>query len=251
MPVPLQAALVAASTSLLVALISPWMIRLAEARKMARSIADEVNLRHLAPLRQQLAETIVRHYDLRRRIELGETEPLHFVKSASEVGAQDWRWFAEHGCYLMSTTYFTARLFAEIARLRDAYPFLRTRARDLDAELTALVLRIQLAFRGVGGVYYAVQQAIGEDMLDEQGRIISYAGFCRAVQDVNQRGLWYEPLIQLYINSESAEASARLAQATAAMEELSLLLDRAVHAETSVSSRVRLEAESMAALRGN
>jgi hypothetical protein len=239
----LEAALVAAVTSLLVAVVTPWSLRAVEVRRQARTVADEVNLRHLAPLRQQLAETVYRHHDLLDRIRRQETDVLSYLTDVEDLPDKPWSWFARHGSYLMSTAYYTAALFAELARLRDAYPFLRLRDRAMDAELTALVLRVHLAFRGEHGVYYAVQHAIGQDMLDNHGRVRVYSDFCRATQDAD-RGVWYQSLIRLYMGATEPPVTAVITQATSAMESLASLLDTAVGATASVTSRLRIEAEA-------
>jgi hypothetical protein len=131
------------------------------------------------------------------------------------------------GCYLTSTVHLTGALFAEMVRVRQAYPYLRPRDRQRDAELAGLILRLQLVLRGVGGIFTSVQLSIGHDLITDDGdRIASYPEFVDAVRDPD-RAPWYDQLVTLYNR--------------AVMKELSAFLDKAVGATSSVSSRLQAE----------
>ena len=237
------AAGVAAATSLAVSVAGPWIGRLVEASRERRLLVETMNLQHLAPLRQQLADTTFRNRQVLDRVRHGETGLLACVSKAGEAQGKPTEWFAHGGQYLASTAYYTARLFAEMVRLREAFPFLRLQHRDKDAELTALVLRIHLAFAGQYGVYYAVQETIGQDMLLPDGKVAGFLGFSQAVRDP-ERGIWYAQLLQFYLLAASGRNLNRLEHAVAAMEALSRFLDEAVGASASVSDRLRLESEA-------
>lgn len=237
------AASVAAATSLVVSVASPWVGRLIEGSRERRTLVSAVNLQHLAPLRQQLADTTFRNQQVLDRTAGGETSLLACVAHASDLRGRPAEWFAEDGQYLASTVYYTARLFAEIVRLREAFPFLRLQSRDRDTELTALVLRIRLAFSGRNGVYYAIQEAIGQDMLLPDGGVAGYSAFSQAVRD-SERGLWYFQLVEFYRSLGDAHGLERLQHAVDAMHRLAQFLDEAVGASASVSERFRLESEA-------
>jgi hypothetical protein len=132
---------------------------------------------------------------------------------------------------------------SEIVRLREDFPFLRFQHRDKDAELTGLVLRIRLALSGVNGIYYAIQETIGHDMLLPDGKVVGYADFARAVKDP-ERGIWYAQLIQFYRSVAEGQGHVHLDRAVAAMEGLSGFLDEAVDASASVNDRLKLESEA-------
>ena len=243
------AAAVAAATSLLVAVIGPWIARSYETTRERRVLISAVNLKHLAPLRQQLAEAAFRHRRVLDDFRVGGRNLAAGLDNVSDVHTKPLDWFAGEGCFLMSTSYYTARLFAEIVRLGDAYPYLRLDDKRKDGELTALALRVRLAFAGEGGVWFAIQAAIGDDMIGVDGRLAGYADFCRAVQD-QQRGVWYRQLIGLYRALADGQGADRIPRIVAAMENLSHLLDAAVGSSASVSDRLRLEDEEQASRDG-
>jgi hypothetical protein len=216
----ITAVAVAAGTSLLVAAIGPWIVRGVESTRERRRVADEVNLRYLAPLRQQLAEAAFRNREVLLRVRPHDVVSLRQVDDLDQLATKPLDWFAGAGCYLLSTTYFTACLFAEFVRLRDAYPFLRLRERGRDAELTGLVLRVRLAFAGDGGVYYAAQAAIGADLLQPDGAPASYQAFVGALRN-RERCVWYGQLIMLYRRLADGDGLARLERVVAAMQALS------------------------------
>lgn len=242
-------AAVAAATSLVVAVIGPWAARSYENARERRVLISSVNLQHLAPLRQQLAEAAFRHRRVLDDFRAGGRSLLGGVDHVRDVHAKPLDWFAGEGCFLMSTCYYTARLFAEIVRLGDAYPYLRLNDKRKEAELTALVLRVRLAFAGEGGVWFAIQAAIGEDMIGADGRLAGYPDFCHAVQD-EHRGVWYRQLIGLYRALADGQGVDRIGRTLAAMEHLSHLLDAAVGSSASVSDRLRLEDEEQASRKG-
>lgn len=240
----LVAAVVAASTSLIISVVGPWLARAFETERERKLLVSSVNLQHLAPLRQQLAEAAFRNHHVLQYIRGGHRRLLTRIDDITDVSTAPLAWFAGDGCYLMSTAYLTSCMFAELERLRDAYPFLRLQNKQKDTELTALALRVRLAFAGKGGVAYVVQAAIGADMISADGKLVGYQGFCEAVQD-GTRGVWYGQLIHFYrMLADGQELDlVRLQRAIVAMEELSHFLDRAVGVSASVSSRMRLEAE--------
>jgi hypothetical protein len=236
----LLAAGVAAATSLIVASFAPWVARSVEASRDRSRLAATVNLEHLAPLRQQLAEAAFRNHEVLLWARRDDAHQLDCLDEFPDLQGKSTEWFAGLGCHLMSTTYLTACLFAELIRLRDAFPFLQLRDRDRDAELAALTLRVRLALAGEGGVYYAVQAAIGQDMITPDGAVLSYPDFCTAVRD-HERGVWYRQLVDFYCHVGRGERLDRLERAVAAMLELSRVLDQAVGASASVADRLREE----------
>lgn len=233
---------VAAATSLAVASIGPWVSRGVESSRDRREATLDVNLRHLAPLRQQLAETTVRNQEILRRAQHHDLADLAVLDDPDDLEHHPLEWFAGEGCYLMSTTYLTACLFAEFRRLQGAYPFLRLRDDDRDSELAALVLRIRLAFSGVDGVFYVVQDAIGADMLGRDGHVATYPAFVRAVRDPERR-TWYRQLMQFYRHLAAGDGTSRLEDALSAMHSLASLLDAVVGGAASITSRLGAEVE--------
>jgi hypothetical protein len=74
-------------------------------------LVSSVNLQHLAPLRQQLAEAAFRHRRVLEDVRTGGRGMLASVNDVLDVPTKPLEWFVGEGCYLMSTSYYTARLY--------------------------------------------------------------------------------------------------------------------------------------------
>jgi hypothetical protein len=192
-----------------------------------------------------VAEAIVRLDDVDRRVGAGDIAPLQVISDATQIVGQDPAWFAEEGCYLVSTAYLTAGLFAELVRVHDAYPFLRIRHRARDVDLAVRIQDIQLGFAGIGGVYYAVQLAIGEAMLNPRGKMIGYPSYC-AVIAAPDTAPWHRRLLDLYVHAAQPDAHARIRAVLAAMRELATLLDEVIGTGDSLHRRLAAEAAQQA-----
>src|SRR5206468_5025743 len=88
------------------------------------------------------------------------------VKRAEEVSDKDAAWFNGQGCYLVSSCYFTACLFAVLGRLRGEAPFLRL-ASAQDTRLVTMSLKVSLGILQDNGIYYATQPSLGDALGSE------------------------------------------------------------------------------------
>jgi hypothetical protein len=233
-------ALIATATSIVVAGITPWIARRLDLGKERRVSATEVNLRYLTPLRHQVVEAAFRNRQIASMARAGDLESFGSLADIEELQRKDLRWFTGLGCQLMSTAYIAACLFAELSRLRDAYPFLRLNSKGRDTELAEQVLQVNIAFLRNHGVYYALQYTIGRDMIGQDGHIASYAEFCERVRDPTS-GVWYERLIELYRVAATDNSGTRFDEVVSALSRLSTLLDAAVDGSPSLSDRFRAE----------
>jgi hypothetical protein len=218
---------VAAATSLLVVLYVYALGARRRALAAERELDRQTNRECLQPLRFQLAEAYARLAEIVYRVEAdgGVCEPLLRVDHPEEVSTRDAAWFAGSGCYLVSTAYLTAGLFTQLKRVREEFPRLRLGAADGD-RLAELILRVHRGFLAQGGVFYAVQPSIGEDMwIRHAGRLRTYREFSELLRDKESRP-WFDGLLTFYLETGRGEKPHRARQLLAAMDELAEFTDR-------------------------
>jgi hypothetical protein len=228
----------------MVVILGQWISGRYEWSRQRRAEAAEVNLRYLNPLRLQVAETAFRHDQYVATVERrGSQVGISPVATPEEVSGKSPDWFVGEGCYLVSTAYIVACLFAEMAKLREGYAYLRLPDSAADTELATLVLRVNIAFLRDQGVYYAIQYSIGRDMRLEDGRLIGYREFCERLRDPTAR-VWFDRLLGFYIQAGRPDQLERLHRADRALLDLGAALDRAVGGSTSLAHRFAAEGES-------
>ncbi|MBO2455025.1 hypothetical protein J4573_48615 [Actinomadura barringtoniae] len=235
------AAVVAAITSVTVAVLSLLLGERQQRRKEERVRRQDLNAQYLNPLRLHLVEN---HFRLsgtfERTSEAGQAEAMLVIDDPAEVSGKDAAWFNGRGCALVSSVYLTACLFAHLKKVRDDFPYLRLPAAD-DTQLAALLLRVQRGFLRDQGVYYVTQPSIGESMwLRDEKRLLTYREFCERLQDPAWR-TWLDRLIQFQLDTAQGDRQERTQQLLKALEQLSEFLDECVGGGRSIESRRQAE----------
>jgi hypothetical protein len=239
-------ALISASTSVVVVIISQVLSTRAETKRTERVERQVINSKYLNPLRLHLVENHFRLSEISRRIaKSGQCDDLLTVSSPADVSAKDADWFNGLGAYLISSAYLTACLFTWMKKVRDSSPYLRLGSAE-DTLLTALLLRVSLAFLRGLGIYYVTQPSIGQDMIVAgEDRVRSFREFCELLRTPANR-VWMDRLIAYYLETGRGEKLERIAEAVTAIEALSSFLDNAVGGGESI--KTRLEAEGISSL---
>ena len=192
-------AIIAAGMTIFVAIISQLLIGLRERRSVREEERKKVQLQYLNPLRLYLIENHFRLSEIRRLVEKnGKIEYLLFIENACDLSDKDGIWFNGEGCYLISSCYLTACLFACLDRVRKGIPFLKL-SRQEDTMLLALTTKVALGFLRNLGVFYVTQFSIGNDMYNgEKSRFLSYREFCELLRK-DENIPWFSRLIEYYI----------------------------------------------------
>ena len=234
-------ALISALTSVSVVLVSFFLSTREDRKKEKRAERQELNARYLNPLRLHLAETRFWLAEiLLRTEESGQCEDLLIIDAPADLSDREPGWFTTWGAYLASSAYLTACLFAWLTKTRDSAPYLRFGSED-DTRLSVLMLRVSHSFLRDQGIYYVLQPSIGQDMiLPAEDRLISYREFCELLLTPARR-VWLDRLIAYYLETGRGTKLDRVADAIAAMEELSAFLDDVIGGGESVSSRLAVE----------
>jgi hypothetical protein len=236
-------AVISSVTSLLVVAVSSYLTSRRERSDQQLSEMAALSVKYVNPLRLYLTENHWRLGRIRDQIaQEGKHTSLLTIKDPKELSDKDPDWYNGEGCFLVSSAYLTACLFAYLKKLRDDFPYLRLSEAD-DTELLGNLLQVNLAFSGLGGIYYATQPSMGEDLLDRaENRLISYREFCELLQDPSSR-VWMDGLITFYLAAGrgSPEMRARLDRILRSIANLIAFLDKAVGGGGSIGGRLRAE----------
>lgn len=239
----LVAAVVSAITAITVTLISYALTSREQRRAKEREERQAVNAKYLNPLRFYLVEN---HFRLSEVIQFVESQggstPLRIVDNPEEVSSKESSWFSGPGCYLVSSVYLAACLFAHLKKVREDIPYLRLKGAE-DTRLTELMLKVHLGFSREHNVYYATQPSIGEDLwLRGEDRLRTFREFCGLLRDADQR-VWLDRLINYYLKTGKGERQElELArQAVEAIRRFTDFLDMCVGGGRSIQSRWEAE----------
>ncbi|TLQ45422.1 hypothetical protein [Streptomyces marianii] len=236
------AALIAAATSALVAILSLHLSDRQQQRREARTQRHELNAKYLNPLRFQLVENHFRLLSIlnRARPVGGTNTGLLVVDNPVEVSTKNASWFIGPGCALVSSAYLSSCLFAHLKKVREDFPYLHLSAAD-DTRLAALLLGVQQGFLVEQGVYYVTQPSIGESVwIRDEERLMTYREFCEKLQDPDWRA-WLDRLITFYLEIARGEKKQRTERLITAIADLSKFLDECVGGGKSIESRMRAE----------
>lgn len=205
MNVELLNAIIAAGTSIIVVILSQILIS-SKDKKQARALETNNLLKEfLNPIRFMLAENYFRiNKIVEETQQKGKHDKILVINNAEEVIHKDTEWFVGEGCYLMSSCYFVACLFAYIEKIRRDIPFLKL-PNHIDTELIRRINKLVAGFSKNLNIYYAIQMNIGKEFyIKEEQRLITYREFCEVVKD-KANLCWYKPLITYFLRIASGE----------------------------------------------
>jgi len=235
-------AVVSAATSILVVIVTYGLNSYREARSKERQEAERIISNYLNPLRFYLVENYFRLAEIVQKItqDNGKHEALLYVMDAKEVSEKSAEWFTGHGCYLASSCYITARLFYQLDKIRQELSYLQLSRKD-DTELLTLITVLSRCFRQDHGIYYSLQPSIGNDIyLPSENRLLTYREFCQLLQNQESR-VWFDRLLEFYMETGHGQKLKRIEDTMAAMQSLSLFLDRVVGGGSSIKERLEVE----------
>jgi hypothetical protein len=237
------AAIVAAVTSVAVTGLS--LVLTGRQRQQAEEQARHraIDSGFLSPLRLQVATVHIRLVDVLQRAEDdgGRGRALEVIADPAAVSSQRAAWFTGEGCYLTSTVYLTACLFAWMARVSAHHPFPQMR-RSADTELTRLLMNVQRGFLRDFGIYSALQPSIGEAMwLPGEGHLRTYREFCALLTDP-EGFAWFERVFLYYLETGRGEKLDRVRHVVAATKELAGFLDRCLAGSGEIIAELAADA---------
>jgi len=232
LPAGITSALIAGLTSVIVLAGGHFLSRVGAAREKK----SQVNSLYMNPLRLFAEEAYYRLFEI--KIEPEAPNWLsQSISHADELSEQEDDWYIGRGCYLISSCYFTACLFATITRLRRDIPYLQL-GRNVDTELLRLTFRVSKAFLRDLGIFYVIQHTIGRQMYNED-RLLNYREFCQLLGRREDR-IWFSQLLTFYLDLGKRETKAwrRLDEALDAIWDLGNFIDRVVKGGRSIETRL-------------
>ena len=235
-------AIISAVTSVLVVFVTYSLNSHREAKLKEKRDYERVVSTYLNPLRLSLVENYFRLSEILASVsELdGKHEAFLYVDNAEEVSEQTSQWFNNHGCYLISSCYITARLFYHLDKVRLDLSYLKLSPKD-DTELISQVTILSRYFRQGYGIYYLLQPSIGNDIyLAGEERLMTYREFCQLLQDSEAR-VWFDRLLIFYIDTGKGKQLKRIENILRAIQDMSLFLDKLAGGGNSIKERLEIE----------
>ncbi len=201
----------------------------------------ELNIKYLNGLRLCLEETYARLSEIKERIKKeGNCSELTYVKNFDDIKKQSKIWFVSDGCYLISSSYIVACLYAAIEKLKEEYPYIKIKKRD-DTMILNKVFKINQAFLKDLSVYYVLQQNIGQIMYKKtEERILNYAEFTELLID-DKMSLWFERLISFMIEVGHGKKQDNINHVLEAIISLSSYLEMKYKLGPAILNRLELE----------
>jgi len=232
-------AVIAATTSVFVVILSQLLIRNNEKRKALDADANYFRKYYINPIRFMLSENYYRLYEIMEKEE--KRENLLVVDESIEVMRKNMNWFVKDGCYLISSCYFTACLFAYMENIRDGIPFLKSSYHN-DTKTMELINKLVVDFSTNLNIFYVIQMNIGKELyIKEENRVRTYREFCTLLKN-EENFKWYQSLIDYYLrigNGESNQQRILLVH----IKQLAKLLDKMVYGGDSIKQKMLAEGE--------
>lgn len=200
--VNLLIAIISASTSIIVVVLSQALISLRDNRISRKAEIRNIQKEHINPLRFFLGECYLRIEQILDAFEEENSkkpiENILIIQDPFELTSKDSSWFAGRGCYLISSCYYTACLFAYMERIRNKTPFLKL-SDENDTRLIQMLVKVSNNFGEDLNIFYTIQMNIGREMYsEEEHNVITYRRFCELLMDENNI-IWYESLVRFFL----------------------------------------------------
>ena len=242
MGIELTIAVISFLSAIIVVLVSEYYKVRISRKRDSKQINDEF----LNPLRLYLEENYFRLEEIVEKSENSKEagiQSLLFIKHPEDLSSKELNWFASNGVYLISSCYLTSCLFALMFQVRENLSYIKLRSGN-DTILINLIFRVNHAFLQNHGIYYIIQQNIGQNMIDNNSpvdyRLLSYSKFCQKLKDEDER-IWFEQLIDFYIELGKGYRIDQVKHILSSIKNLSDFLEK--HLKGGPSINERLEAE--------
>lgn len=237
MNIELLNAVIAATTSVFVVILSQLLIRNNEKRKALDADISRFRKYYINPIRFILSENYYRLYEIMEKEE--KREKLLVVDESVEVRGKNMDWFVKDGCYLISSCYFTACLFVCMENIRNGIPFFKSSYHN-DTKIMELINKLVVDFSSNLNIFYVIQMNIGKELyIKDENRVLTYREFCVLLKN-EENFKWYQTLIDYYLRigkGESIQQKLLLVH----IKELSKFLDKMVLGGDSIKQKMLAE----------
>lgn len=245
MNIELLNAVIAAGTSIIVVILSQVLVNYKEKKRVQEDEMNRLLKEYVNPIRFILAENYFRIRKIIDETKRNNNRNDAILKVADKVKTQNksTEWFVGDGCYLISSCYLLACLFAYIENIRKDIPFLKLTGQK-DTEIMKIINKLTAGFSKNLNIYYVIQMNIGKEVyLKEEQRIQTYREFCEFIKE-EENLIWYESLIKYFIRIASGEYH-ETEYILMDIRELARYLDDMVSGGDSIEQKMDAECEVM------
>lgn len=237
MTVELWNAIIAASTSIFVVILSQTLISNREKKKALNDEKSHLCRLYMEPIRFMLAENYYRIYEILK--EDKRRKDLLSVNDPIDILDKDEDWFVGDGCYLLSSCYLTGCLFAYLQNIRNGMPFIKHFHHN-DTEILELMNKLAVDFSKNLNIFYVMQMNIGKEFyIKNENQVITYREFCGLLKR-KENMIWYQSLINYYLRIGKGEYE-QLQELLIHMKELARLIDEMVSGGDSIRQKILAE----------
>lgn len=236
-------AIIAASTSIIVVILSQKLIDRKESRRMREDERSYLLKEYINPIRFILVENYYRIKKIVDETKNNENKNKKILNALDETGKlnRTTEWFVGEGCYLMTSCYLLSCLFAYMENIRKDMPFLKL-DNHIDTEIMQIINKLTAGFSKDLNIYYAIQMYIGKEVyIKQEQRVITYREFCELLQK-EENVIWFESLIKYFIRISSGQYN-ETEYIIADIMELTKYLDNIVSGGDSIKQKVQAEQE--------
>lgn len=236
-------AVIAACTSIIVVVLSQVLVNHNEKKRMQEEEMNRLLKEYINPIRFILAENYFRISKIVDETKSNNNDAI--IKAADKVDTQykSSKWLVGDGCYLISSCYLLACLFAYVENIRKDIPFLNLSG-EKDIEIMRMINKLTAGFSKNLNIFYVIQMNIGKEVyLKEEQRTLTYREFCDLIKK-EENLIWFDALIKYFIriaNGEYHETEYILMD----IKEMTRYLDDMVLGGDSIEQKMDAEREVM------
>lgn len=244
MNIELLNAVIAASTSVIVVVLSQVLVNYKEKKRVQEDEMNRLLKEYVNPIRFILAENYFRLRKIIDETQKNNNRNDAILKAAKvKIQNKNTEWFVGDGCYLISSCYLLGCLFAYVENIREDIPFFKLTDQK-DTEIMKIINKLSAGFSKDLNIYYVIQMNIGKEVyLKEEQRIQTYREFCEFIKE-KENLIWYGSLIKYFIRIASGEYH-ETEYILMDIKELARYLDDMVFGGNSIEQKMDAECEVM------
>lgn len=238
-------AVIAASTSIIVVILSQVLVSY---REKKREQEDEINRmikKYINPVRFILTENYFRIGKIIAETKNNNDRNDAILEATDKVKIKNksTEWFLGDGCYLISSCYLLACLFAYVENIREDIPFLKLTGKK-DTEIMKMINKLTAGFSKDLNIFYVIQMNIGKEVyLKGEQRILTYREFCDLINK-EENLIWFDSLIKYFIRIANGEYHVT-EYILMDIKEMTRYLDEMVSGGDSIEQKMEAEYEVM------
>lgn len=237
--------MIAACTSIIVVILSQVLVNYNEKKQKQKEEMNRLLKEYINPIRFILVENYFRISKIVDETKRNSNKNDAILRVEDQVRTQykSSEWLTGEGCYLMSSCYLLACLFAYVENIRKDIPFLNLTG-EKDIEIIRMINKLAAGFGKNLNIYYVIQMNIGKEVyLKEEQRTLTYKEFCNLIRK-EENLIWFGSLIKYFIRIARGEYH-ETEYILMDIKEITRYLDEMVSGGDSIKQKIDAEREVM------